>query len=122
MKKVTLFIFVLASIMIFASCSEDPIDDYARYYTELIPDQEGQYLLFSVEDDITSEQLEEQNIGISNIIYESSSDLVNNEYPKLNIEKSPAYILFDTNGMVYKTYDYEKLLEYLKENPQDQVN
>lgn len=93
-------------------------DKFARNYPGLVPENEGEYILYSVGDEIDSERLEEEGIDIAGISYRESLSSMNEEYADLELEESPAYILFDSDGLVYKTYDYKELIQYLKENPE----
>lgn len=108
---------MLLLIALLVSCSTKS-DDFAKSFPELIPKNDDEYLLYSIEDEITFEQLESEDIHIYGINNRSSFDDFNDMYSKLDLEQSPAYILFDKNGLNYKTYNYDELIQYLKENPQ----
>ncbi|GAA0593792.1 hypothetical protein GCM10009001_07470 [Virgibacillus siamensis] len=120
MKKFIFFSLLILLLMAMVSCSESEKDQYAKNYPELLPDQEKEYQLLSISDEITLKELEKKDIyiGVRNI---PSLETVNEEYPQLKLEKAPAYVLFDINGLVYKTYDYDKLIKFLKENPEHQL-
>ncbi|SFC66997.1 hypothetical protein SAMN05443252_105178 [Bacillus sp. OV322] len=40
----------------------------------------------------------------------------NEEYKFLELEKAPAFVIFDTNEVIFTTYSEEELIEFLKEN------
>ncbi len=115
MKKGLYSLFILLIILL-SACSE--LVNVAKNHSELLPDEEGKYLLYSIDDEITREQLEEENIHIQGINNRSPLSDFNEAYPILELEDSPAYILLDENGVLLKTYDYDELIQYLKENPQ----
>jgi hypothetical protein len=43
---------------------------------------------------------------------------LNEQYPKLDLKKEPAFIVFDENGLVLITYDYEEMIDFLQ-NPEE---
>ncbi|MFC4323323.1 hypothetical protein [Litchfieldia salsa] len=57
--------------------------------------------------------------GISNVetIHgRTSLEKINEEYKFLELEKSPAYAVFDTKDVVFKSYSEKALIEFLREN------
>jgi hypothetical protein len=42
-------------------------------------------------------------------------DVLNKRYPLLEIEKKPAYFVFDSKGIIYKSYKYDDFVKFLKE-------
>ncbi|UYY98490.1 hypothetical protein OJ967_24410 [Peribacillus frigoritolerans] len=46
------------------------------------------------------------------ITNEASDKSLNEQYPKLELKKEPAFIVFDENGLVLKTYDYEEMIDF----------
>jgi hypothetical protein len=52
------------------------------------------------------------------ITNEASYKSLNEQYPKLDLKKEPAFIVFDDNGLVLKTYDYEEMIDFLQ-NPEE---
>lgn len=116
MKRIFYGLLVLL-IVFLVSCSTKS-DDFAKSFPELVPENDGEYLLHSIGDEITFEQLEGEDVHIYGINNRSSFNDFVEKYPKLELEQSPAYILFDKSGLVYKTYNYDELIQYLKENPQ----
>lgn len=115
--KGILYCLTILLIIFLVSCSTTT-DDFSKNFPELVPQNDDEYLLYSIEDEITFEQLENENIHIYGINNRSSFDDFNEMYPELDLEQSPAYILFDKDGLNYKTYNYDELIQYLKENPQ----
>lgn len=116
MKRLIVLSCLLFLIFI-ASCSKAEEDDFARYYPNLLPSNEEGYRLLAVGDEITVEELHEFDISLSEITNSDSIEGLNIEYPRIELEQSPAYILFDIHGMVYKTYDYDSLISFMQENP-----
>ncbi|MED4717377.1 hypothetical protein [Bacillus badius] len=61
--------------------------------------------------------LEENQItNVKKIHGRTSLKETNGEYKFLELEKSPAYVVFDTKSVVYKAYTEEDLIKFLKEN------
>ncbi|MRG87539.1 hypothetical protein [Salinibacillus xinjiangensis] len=54
-----------------------------------------------------------QNVSTSKSV--DSLESINEKYKFLNLEKSPAYVVFDHKEMIYKTYNLEDLIEFLKQ-------
>ncbi|NKE07669.1 MULTISPECIES: hypothetical protein [Mesobacillus] len=46
----------------------------------------------------------------------TSLEDTNEEYKFLELKKSPAFVVFDTKDIVYKTYSEKELIEFLREN------
>ncbi|WP_100012151.1 hypothetical protein [Lentibacillus sediminis] len=122
MQKIIISSLLVLMFFSLTACSKSEEDDFARYYPDLLPNAATEYRLYAVGNEITREQLQEEDIDIAEISYRSSIETVNQEYPRLELEESPAYLLFDINGLVHKTYDYEKLINYLKEHPEPELN
>lgn len=80
--------------------------DNADYYSLLVAEAEN----------VDQRQwMKENNIKNVNTIHgRSSVDSVNAEYPFLELEKAPAFVLFNRQGIVYKTYNEKELIKYLK--------
>lgn len=45
--------------------------------------------------------------------FEVSLEVLNKQYSLYKIEKIPAYFVFDSVGIIYKTYKYDELVHYL---------
>lgn len=82
----------------------------------------GEISLLSVGDEIDmqslQEQLKEEGVypKISQIIGYNDDDslaVLNNQQPLLEIEKEPAYFVFDNKEIIYKTYKYDDLVQFL---------
>jgi hypothetical protein len=100
-----------------ASCSSSvtPMNSY------LLSDQDNTLSVFSVGEQVTYKQLTEEGIDIVNkFIYSSESyKEVNKTFPNLNIEKEPAYFVFNSEEQIYSCYSYEELLVFLKEKMEE---
>ncbi|WP_226671086.1 hypothetical protein [Metabacillus litoralis] len=66
--------------------------------------------------------LEENEIyNVEKIHGRSSLEETNDAFKFLELEKSPAYVVFDTKDIEYKTYSKEELIKFLKENNPTQL-
>jgi hypothetical protein len=45
-----------------------------------------------------------------------SLETAQKEYPKLVLENAPVYVIFDTKGMILKTEDEQKAMDFLLSN------
>jgi hypothetical protein len=45
--------------------------------------------------------------------YDDSLEPLNKKFPGLEIESKPAYYVFDSKELIYKTYKYNDLVQYL---------
>lgn len=86
--------------------------------SELLADSEDTYSLYSVGRQVNYKELSDNGIeNVNKFIYSMGSYKSANEiYPILKLEKEPAFVVLDTEGIVYKGYDYEELIEFLKNN------
>ncbi|CAK6478723.1 hypothetical protein ACPOM7_25525 [Peribacillus castrilensis] len=108
--------FLLLSMLV--ACTDEK-DDYARIHSNLLPSEGHTYSLQAVGKEITFDLLEENNItNVGPIRNEASYKSMNEQYPKLELQKEPAFIVFDENGLVLKTYDYKEMIDFLQ-NPED---
>lgn len=108
--------FLLLSMLV--ACTDEK-DDYARIHPNLLPSEGHTYSLQAVGKEITFDLLEESNItNVGPITNEASYKSLNEQYPKLELKKEPAFIVFDENGLVLKTYDYEEMIDFLQ-NPEE---
>lgn len=81
-----------------------------NYYSLLVVSETGRY-------DLGQEWKEKNEINNVNTIHgRSSLDDTNKSYKFLELEKSPAFVLFNTNEIVFKTYNEKDLIKFLKTN------
>ncbi|MFE4814673.1 hypothetical protein ACFQ9Y_26810 [Peribacillus simplex] len=116
MKKITYgsLIFLILSMLV--ACTNEK-DDFARIHPNLLPSGDHRYSLHAVGKEITVDLLEDNNINnVGPVTNTSSYESMNEQYPKLELKKEPAFIVFDENGLVLKTYDYEEMIDFLQ-NP-----
>ncbi|UOQ84664.1 hypothetical protein [Gracilibacillus salinarum] len=115
MIRVKRILFLVLGCCFLFGCSEK--DEFARHYTNLMPSENSEYSIYSVGYEINPEELSNEGINISNysIIYQSSLESSETTYPELDLKEEPAFIIFDENGLVQKTYKFESLIKYLKE-------
>ncbi len=84
----------------------------------IIPSESHRYSLLAVGNEITVDVLEDNNLtNVGPIINTSSYESLNEQYPKLSLKKEPAFIVFNKDDLVLKTYDYEELINCLQ-NPE----
>ncbi len=109
---------ILCCLLILVGCSsiikEEPVHDLFsndKYkYSLLIVDETGEY-------DITDELREKHHIRSFNTVqYHTSLEGMNNSYKFLELEKAPAFVVFDMNGVVFKTYSEDELITFLQNN------
>ncbi len=104
--------FLLLSMLV--ACKDEK-DVYARIHPNLLPSEGHTYSLQAVGKEITFDLLEESNItNVGPITKEASYKSLNEQYPKLELKKEPAFIVFDENGLVLKTYDHEEMIVFLQ--------
>ncbi|WP_342605165.1 hypothetical protein [Peribacillus sp. FSL E2-0159] len=116
MKKIIYgsLIFLILSMLV--ACTNEK-DDFARIHPNLLPSEGHRYSLQAVGKEISLDLLEDNNItNVGPVTNTSSYESLNEQYPKLELKKEPAFILFDENGLVLKTYDYEEMIDFLQ-NP-----
>jgi hypothetical protein len=94
-------------------------------YHNLLPDNKGEYsifLIWGVEEGREAnawryiewpESFNNRKITKKHINF----DLIytQNKYPKLDIEKTPVFIIFDHKGIVLKTYDIQEAIDFLED-------
>ena len=118
-RKVSLFFLAISllQLMILVGCStkEDNLL-LGPPKSDLLAESEGKYSLFSIGRQVNNEELLEEGINTVNkfIYFTEPYERANEIHPILELEQEPAFVLFDTKGIVYKSYSYEKLLEFLK--------
>ncbi len=86
----------------------------------------GEYSLLIVdqteETGVLTGRLHELGIDIKTIQRRGmTAEQANEEHPFLQLEKTPALILFVDTEMVLKTYDEEELIQFLSRNPNNKV-
>ncbi|MCA0984016.1 hypothetical protein LCL89_08165 [Halobacillus yeomjeoni] len=114
-KIVTIFTLIFLLTMITACTSNK--DDFGRINPELLPDEDNKYSLQAAGKEVTREMLRQKDISNVNPITNTQSyEQLNGLYPKLELEQTPAFIVFDKNGLALKTYDYGELIDFLKSN------
>ncbi|SET71876.1 hypothetical protein SAMN05216389_12270 [Oceanobacillus limi] len=100
--------------LLFACSSEK--DDFGKHYPELLPGDHSNFSILTIGEEVTRDMLYDHDINdVSPIIYYSSMEHVENSLPQLELEKSPAFVVFDENGFVAKANHFEGLVEILQE-------
>lgn len=112
MKKLYVIILIFY-IVLLTACSKE-----ARQMQGFLSDNEGTYGLYVVEDEqFDSNALTQDGIDVTKIhlIYHPISfEVAKEQMSTLELEKAPAYLVFDNKGLIIKTYKYEELTEFLK--------
>jgi hypothetical protein len=117
MKKILVLWLIIVAFLVGCSIFNEPEPTPVHM---LFSGDKNKYSLLMVEETETRNynKWREEN-GITNVktIHgRSSLEKTNGEFKFLKLEKSPAYVLFDTNDIVYKTYSEEELIKFLKDN------
>lgn len=80
--------------------------------------EKDKYALLVVDEksaDYYREWLDEKKIDNVKVINgRTSLEDTNEEYKFLELKKSPAFVVFDTKEIVYKTYSEEELIKFLR--------
>ena len=79
----------------------------------LLSDEQGKVAIYAVGQEMTFDSLRSDGVHTRNISTITNGDSLSDS-PILELEKEPAFAVFDTTGVVFKTYDYEELLDYLE--------
>lgn len=110
-KKILVSVLILGCFLLFG-CSEK--DEFARNYTNLMPNENNKYSIYTVGHEVKAEELMNEGLNSSDytLIHDNSLE---SSYPKLELKEKPAYVIFDRDGLVFKTYEFEALIEHLKE-------
>lgn len=88
----------------------------------LLSEDTDKYSLFIVEDtgmaDNGWQEWLDKNeiINAKKIIGNTSLNDAKNQYKLLELDSSPAFVVFDTKNIVYKTYNEEEVIVFLKSN------
>ncbi|MFS8602531.1 hypothetical protein LRO89_07990 [Priestia megaterium] len=110
MKKSLIYLFSIVVIILMVSgCSYKK--EYANEYPkELLSDGNG-YSVLAVGKEIKNPE----NIdGIKKVRYYKSTKEAKEEYPKLEIKNAPYFMVFNKEKVVYKTDEYNKMINFVK--------
>ncbi|WP_221568097.1 hypothetical protein [Alkalihalobacillus sp. TS-13] len=122
-KLITLGV-TIAIILIFWSTQIDlPEDGPPAFGPPFLAEDENQLSLFVVGDsDFEMEMLREEGVHYSSASIQKVGSLEDAQldYPVLEIESAPAYLVFNTRELEYKTYDADDLIRYLKKSKEKQ--
>jgi hypothetical protein len=114
MKK-KLIVLAIVMIAFLSGCSEEE-----QQLKGLVSNQEGIYGLYVVGDEeldgtkLKNEGIDESKIHV--IYHPKSLEVAQESFSTAGIEKEPAYIVIDNEGIVLKTYAYDELVKLLKSN------
>ncbi|MEH7109244.1 hypothetical protein [Bacillus sp. JJ1764] len=89
-------------------------------YPNLLAENNQSYSLLVVgnqNEQTPIEKNEKVTSQVKNILSLPEREMVTNVYPKLEIQKEAAYILFSQTGIVHQSATIEDLIEYLSKNP-----
>lgn len=121
MNKILAMWFVIGSFLI--GCSSIADTEPEPIHPLFSADKNKYSLLIVEETEITDHNKWKEENKITNVktIHgRNSLEDTNGEYKFLDLEKSPAYVVFDTKDVVFKTYSKEELIKFLKENNPNQ--
>jgi hypothetical protein len=112
MKKM-LIVLSMTIIAFLTGCSEEE-----QQLKGLVSDQEGIYGLYVVGDEeVDGTRLANEGVDDSKVhmIYHPKSlEVAQESFSAAGIEKAPAYVVLNHEGIALKTYDYNEMIEYLK--------
>ncbi|WP_299833703.1 hypothetical protein [uncultured Metabacillus sp.] len=120
MKKIVILLWVLGTFLI--GCSNSDLNEpRAVPLHPLFSDEDHKYSLLVVDEtdsyDIRDEWMEKNEIrNVKTINKRVSLEETTNQYKFLELEKSPAFVVFDTKGIVFQTYSEKELIDFLKTN------
>ena len=116
-KKLTVLFFIMGTFLI--GCSNLSNVETASD-RPLFSAEKDKYALLVVDEksaDYYREFLDNHEIlNVKVINGRTSLEDTNEEYKFLELKKSPAFVVFDTKEVVYKTYREEELIKFLREN------
>lgn len=115
MKKTLLLLFIstmLVGCSYFSNADPEPLhplfSNNETKYSLLVVDEAGDY-------EIGNEWLDENKIyNVQTVHGRNSVEEINNQYKFIELEKSPAFVVFDTKDIVFKTYSEKELIEFLQ--------
>ncbi|WP_137791815.1 hypothetical protein [Bacillus sp. E(2018)] len=111
-----LFKFITLPVLIallLVGCSSDKKSDMEKFLAQ----DKDKYALFVVGEELDLQEFESENIrNIESIFNASSLKRAKDNYPFLELKKSPTFIVFNHEEKVYSTDNFSNLIEYLKTN------
>ena len=115
-KEILILFFVSAFLI---GCSNLSNPEPTPVHPLFSADKE-RYALLVVDEksaDYYRELLDKNKIyNVKKINGRTSLEDTNEQYKFLELEKSPAFVLFDTKDVVYKSYSEEELIKFLKDS------
>ena len=110
-KKIMSLAIVFTAFL--TGCSEED-----QQLKGLVSDKEGIYGLYIVgDDDVDGSKLSKEGIDESKIhliFHPKSLEAAQDSFSIAEIEKEPAYVVLDNEGIALKTYSYDELVEFLE--------
>jgi hypothetical protein len=109
--------FLLYAVFFLIPQPKPIFDDYKinRFFADT-----GEVALLFIGDEVDIQKLDkilEQHDVYLNFShgysYDDSLESLNKKLPELDIESKPAYYVFDSKELIYKTYKYDDLVQYL---------
>ncbi|MGP4081827.1 hypothetical protein ACTWQL_18120 [Pseudalkalibacillus sp. R45] len=123
-QKLITFGVVISVFLIFWSTQMDlPEDGPPAFGPPFLAEDENQLSLFVVGDsDFKMEMLREKGLHYSSASMQKVDSLEDAQldHPGLEIESAPAYLVFNTRELEYKTYELDDLIRYLKKSKEKQ--
>lgn len=105
--------FCFIALLVFLSgCTLGNESQRNDFGPSLLSDEEGKYAVYAVGKEITIDSLEMNGVDNENIAFVRNDESLFSP-PILEMKKEPAFAVFDTQGVVYKTYNVDELINYL---------
>lgn len=129
MKRLPFFL-VIVTVLLLSACSGNNNQNKSNHNENNLEEEEedvtlgtsvkGEHVLYTIDDKLDLGDLaEEDDVHITAINNRESQGDPEEEFPELEIDKSPAYVLAESDEIIHKTYDDEEMIDYIKENDID---
>lgn len=112
--SLVVIVLVLSFIIIYLTNNKNP-KNVSEFSSPFVARENEIALLIVGKFDMSSEEIKDE-LDVSKLHKITTLDSVeefNKSHSGWNLEKSPAFILFDTKEPIYTTYSYEELKNYV---------
>ncbi|TKC15317.1 hypothetical protein [Robertmurraya kyonggiensis] len=106
------YLLFLMTIMMVGSSNQDASVPNL-YAPDLLSDENGKYSIYVAGTEISYDDFEREGINTNKIAFIRNESI--DSHPVFEFEKEPAYAVFDTKGVVFKTYEIDELINFLLE-------
>ncbi|RTR36197.1 hypothetical protein EKG37_01165 [Robertmurraya yapensis] len=100
----------LMTIMMVGSGSNQDASVPNLYAPDRFSDENGKYLIYVAGTEISYDDFERKGINTYKIAFIRNESI--DSHPVLELEKEPADAVFDTKGVVFKTYAIDELINF----------